>query len=53
MIASKKILHEQKMAELDNSLEMESEAQVAMRQNCRPYRRYSRICREKKTSIYR
>lgn len=31
MIASKRILHEQKMAELDNILEMESEAQVAMR----------------------
>ena len=31
MIASKKILHEQKMAELENVLEMESEAQVAMR----------------------
>lgn len=31
MIASKKILHEQKMTELDNILKMESEAQVAMR----------------------
>lgn len=32
MIASKKILHEQKTVELDRVLEMESEAQVEMRQ---------------------
>lgn len=31
MIATKKILHEQKLAELENVLKMESEAQVAMR----------------------
>ncbi|WP_432360707.1 enoyl-CoA hydratase [Sporosarcina sp. UB5] len=32
MLASKKILHEQKIAELENVLRMESEMQVAMRQ---------------------
>lgn len=32
MLASKKILHEQKIAELENVLRMESEQQVAMRQ---------------------
>lgn len=32
MLASKKILHEQKIAELENVLRMESELQVAMRQ---------------------
>ncbi|WP_263491953.1 enoyl-CoA hydratase-related protein, partial [Escherichia coli] len=31
MLASKKILHEQKIAELENVLRMESEMQVAMR----------------------